>query len=66
MTSYHEPKLPMPVEVKGFQFLSSPAAPNYSVLEFQTPENPVRVFLTRAQMLELAAKAKAAATKIQD
>ncbi|MGA3302093.1 MAG: hypothetical protein ABSC72_02260 [Methylovirgula sp.] len=58
-------KLPLPVEVLGFAFLASPAAPTHTVLEFQTAENPVRIFLSKVQAEALAAKAKIAASKIQ-
>lgn len=58
-------KLPLPVEVQGFQFLNSPAAPSHAVLEFRTSGNPVRLFLTKAQTELLASLAKTAATKIQ-
>ncbi len=56
-------KLPLPVEVIDFAFLSSPAAPAHAVLEFQTASNPVRLFLTKVQLELLGLKAnKAAAT----
>jgi hypothetical protein len=65
MPSDRRSKLPLPVEVTGFEFLSSPAAPTHAVLEFWTEGNPLRVFLTKAQLQELASKAAIAAIKIQ-
>jgi hypothetical protein len=65
MTYDPQSKLPLPVEVTGFVFLTSPAAPAYTVLEFQTLANPVRVFLTKRQVEKLAAEARIAATKIE-
>jgi hypothetical protein len=65
MTHNPRAKLPLPVEVTGLEFLSSPAAPRHAVLEFQTTENPVRLFLTLAQILELMTKAHRAAAKIE-
>ena len=35
MTYDPQSKLPLPVEVTGFVFLTSPAAPAHTVLEFQ-------------------------------
>jgi hypothetical protein len=66
MPSDRRSKLPLPVEVSGFEFLSSPAAPTHAVLEFWTESNPLRVFLTKAQLEQLASKAAIAATKIQN
>jgi len=57
-------KFPIPVEVNNLKFLSSQAAPGHAVLELQTRGNPIRAFLTRAQIIELATKAKIAAPKI--
>jgi hypothetical protein len=65
MTYDPQSKLPWPVEVTDFAFLTSPAAPAHAVLEFQTAANPLRVFLTKRQIEQLAAKAKIAATKIE-
>jgi hypothetical protein len=65
MTHVPQSKLPLPVEVTGFEFLSSPAAPSHAVLEFQTAENPIRVFLTHAQIRELMVKAQRASAKIE-
>jgi hypothetical protein len=45
MTYDPQSKHPLPVEVTGFVFLTSPDAPAHAVLEFQTLTNPVRVFL---------------------
>lgn len=66
MTQAPESKLPLPVEVRDFVFLSSPAAPTHAVLEFQTFANPIRVFLTKTQLTQLAQKAKTAADTIRE
>jgi hypothetical protein len=65
MTSDPQSKLPLPVEVTGLDFLSSPAAPKVAVLEFRTLANPIRIFLTKDQLETLATKATIAASKIQ-
>jgi hypothetical protein len=65
MTKSPQPKFPVPVEATNFVFLSSPAAPMHAVLEFHTATNPVRIFLTKPQLVLLAAKAAVAANKIQ-
>jgi len=66
MTEIPSSRHPLPVEVTDFDFLSSPSAPTHAVLEFRTRSNPVRLFLTKAQIELLASKAKIAALKIQD
>ena len=40
MTYDPQSKLPLPVEVTGFVFLTSPAAPAHTVLEFSSKSRP--------------------------
>lgn len=64
MTTEPNSKLPLPVKVTAISFLLSDSAPSHAVLELRTGANPLRVFLTRTQLLDLAAKAQKAAGKI--
>jgi hypothetical protein len=64
MTDGPRSRLPVPVEVLGLDFLSSRQAPTHVVLEFRTASNPIRVFLSKAQVEELQRKSGIAATKI--
>ena len=65
MKSSQSFRLP-PSQAMSFQFLSNPVAPAHAVLEFETETNPVRVFLDRDQLQDLAKKAATYATKIRD
>lgn len=56
----------LPSHATSFQFLSSPVAPAHAVLEFKTETNPVRVFLDKHQLQDLAKKAAIYATTIRD
>ena len=64
MTDDHFSSYPIPVETTGFEFEIPEGAPTSAVLEFRTFSNPVRLFLTKYQVEQLAAKATEAASKI--
>ena len=51
-------KLPLPVEASDFRFLVSASAPGHAVLEFDTPTNPIRVFLSKEQIERLETQAR--------
>ena len=57
-------KLPLPSEVTDFRFLVSDSLPGVAVLEFDTPSNPVRVFLSKKQLERLIGEAKITQTKL--
>ena len=64
MTYNSQSKLPLPIKALGMDFLTSKSSQTHVVLEFQTSSNPLRVFLSRQQLQELASKARVAATKL--
>lgn len=64
MTYDPNAKLPMPVEVLEIDFRKKKDLDTHVVLEFRTGLNPIRVFLTKQQLEELAVKAQIAATKL--
>ena len=66
MTQDDLSKLPVPVEVTEILLRTSPSAPSHAVLELRTPANPIRVFLTKSQLEELASKARLAGAKLVD
>ena len=58
------PKYPVPSEASDFRFLTSASAPDHAVLEIDTPTSPIRLFLSRDQLEQLAVKAGIARAKI--
>lgn len=64
MNSIAESKLPLPSEVSDFRFLIGDSTPGHAVLEFDTPTNPIRVFLSQAQLDRLASNAKITSVKL--
>jgi hypothetical protein len=64
MNSDQTPKLPLPSEASDFRFLVSASAPGHAVLEFDTPTNPVRVFLSAGQIERLAVDARLTVAKL--
>ncbi len=64
MTYDPQSKLPLPVEVLGIDFRKRKDIESHVVLELKTASNPLRVFLTKQQLQELASKAQIAATKL--
>jgi len=57
-------KYPLPSEASDFRFLISDSAPGHAVLEFDTPSNPVRVFLSKEQLKRLVREAGITAAKM--
>jgi hypothetical protein len=57
-------KFPLPNEVLDFRFLRGANLPGYVVLEFDTAANPIRVFLSRAQIEQLVHYARITVAKI--
>ena len=64
MTNDPQSELPSPVEISGFDFLLSPVSRHHAVLEFRTASRPIRVLLTKSEILELVSKAGIAASKV--
>jgi hypothetical protein len=57
-------KLPVPIEIQDFRFWVSNVAPNFTVLEFDTVTNPIRVVLSREQLMRLAQEALTARARL--
>ena len=58
------PKYPVPSEATDFRFLTSDEAPGHAVLEFDTPSNPVRVFISKELLKRLVTEAGIAVAKM--
>ena len=58
-------KLPVPSRVSDFRFRRDRKAPGYTVLEFDTATNPIRVFLSKEQLDELIAQARLTSEKLR-
>lgn len=52
MSSY-----PLPIEVRDFRFMIAKTTPGHAVLEFDTPTNLLRVFLSQELIKRLATEA---------
>jgi hypothetical protein len=58
-------KLPIPSEISGFRFWRIHKPPGFAVLEFDTAANPIRVFLSKAQLDELIVQARLTSEKLR-
>ena len=54
----HKSKLPLPSQVSSFRFLINKSLQGMAVLEFDTPTNPIRVFLSKQQIERLDKEAR--------